>query len=121
MPPSPVDVDQVTSAIPWLDCAVPLTTMELAEVATVVIAGERIFNDGDAVLGVGLVGGGFGGGLGEGFGLSAGGNCSVTITLWEARSCFASEAVTVITLTPGVRGTAGMVQVAEPCAVPADP
>ena len=49
MPDPPVELDQVTCSTPTLSCAVPLRTMELAEVETVVIAGERMVIDGATV------------------------------------------------------------------------
>ncbi len=131
MPAPPVELDQVTCATPALSCAVPLTTIELADVATVVIAGDKMIMDGGAVVPPlpGLAGG-VAGGLAGGLppdelpgGLSAGGLGSwlVTVTLCDAWSCWASEALTVITLAPKLKGIAAVVQLDDPCAVPAAP
>ena len=88
VPDPPVELTHVTCATPTLSCAVPLTTIELADVATVVMAGERMVTDGGAVdpPGLGLTGG-LAGGL-PGLGLSAGalGGWLVTVTLWDAWS-----------------------------------
>ena len=48
-PDAPVDDDQVTPVTPTLSRAVPLITMDFADVATVVIAGERMVMDGGTV------------------------------------------------------------------------
>lgn len=122
-PPPPVELDQVTCATPKLSCAVPLTTMELAEVATVVIAGDRMVMEGGAESAPAP---GPGDGVVVGFpevGLSAGGFGSwlVTVTLPEAWSWFASEAVTVITFAPTLKGIVGMDQFTDPSADPAAP
>ena len=53
-PESPFDVDQVTCATPTLSNAVPLTTMEAADVVTLVMAGERTVMDGGVVSGPGV-------------------------------------------------------------------
>jgi hypothetical protein len=127
-PPPPVELDQVTCDTPALSCAVPLTTMELAEVATVVMEGDRMVMEGGAVSPAVP---GLGGVVVVGFpevgfpevGLSAGGFGSwlVTVTLSEAWSCFASDAVTVIAFAPTFKGMVGMDQFTDPCAGPAAP
>src|ERR1700733_3597392 len=62
MPAPPVELDQVTCATPRLSCAVPVTTMELADVAKVVMGGERIVTEGaPPVLVLGPAGGAAGG------------------------------------------------------------
>ena len=78
-----MELDHVTCATPTLSCAVPLTTMELAEVATLVIAGERIVIDGATVSPpvVGVVG--VVGGLGPGE-VPEVGSSLMTVTLCEA-------------------------------------
>ena len=87
VPDPPVELDHVTCATPALSLAVPLTTIELAEVERVVNAGDKIVMEGGAVpvpapdpeFDVGEDGE-------PGVGLSAGGlgACSVTVTLWVA-------------------------------------
>ncbi len=52
-PESPLDVDQVTCVTPAISDAVPLTTIEASDVATLVLAGDRIVIDGGVVLGPG--------------------------------------------------------------------
>ncbi len=124
VPDPPVELDHVTCATPTLSCAVPLTTIELAEVATVVMAGERMVTEGGtADPPVPGLTGGFTGGLRRisrtsDYRQAALGGWLVTVTLWNAWSCVASDAVTVITFAPTLRGMAAMVQFAEPCAVP---
>jgi len=74
VPDPPVEVDHVTCATPTLSCAVPLMTIELADVATVVIAGERIVIEGATVSPpVPGLGGGAAGGLPDVGGLPGGG------------------------------------------------
>lgn len=133
-PDPPVEVVHVTCEIPRASCAVPLTTIDAAEVETIVVAGDRIVKDGGAPPGLGLLGGlGFAGGLGLlgalGFpevGLSATTGWLVTVTLCDAWSPFESWAVTVITFAPILNGMAAMIQLdafceAETSAVPAAP
>ena len=117
VPEPPVELDQVTCVTPTLSLAVPLTTIELAEVDTVLLAGETMDNDGGVVSGApgGLLGGG--GVLGGG----AVACCSVTVTLCAAWFPLLSRAVMVITLAPTFRGTTAIVQFGEPCATPENP
>jgi len=66
-PDAPVEVLQVICEIPAASWAVPLTTMDGADVATIVMGGERMVMDGGAPLGLGFAGGlglGLLGGLG---------------------------------------------------------
>ena len=123
MPAAPVELDHVTSVTPTLSCAVPLTTMDVADVATVVMAGDKIVTDGGAVEPpvAGVAGGVAGGFALTGLSNVALGGWLVTVTLCDAWSSVASEAVTVITFAPTDRGMAGIDQFAEPCAVPAAP
>jgi hypothetical protein len=104
--------------------------IEEADVATMVIAGERMVRVGGAPPGLGVAGGLAGGltgvlGVPE-VGLSAGGSGVITVTLCDAWSLAPSEAVTVITFVPGLKETAAMVQLEEfwetdTCALPASP
>ena len=123
IPAAPVELDHVTSVTPTLSCAVPLTTTVLADVATVVMAGDKMVIDGGAVEPpVPGVAGGVTGGLAL-IGVSTGGlgGWLVTVTLCDAWSSVASEAITVITFAPTLRGMVGIDQFAEPCAVPFAP
>ena len=55
----PVEVAHVTCETPTLSLAIPLTVIELADVATLVIGGDKIVIDGGVVsgpLGDGLLG-----------------------------------------------------------------
>ena len=60
VPDPPVELDQVTWLTPTLSLAVPLTISEVAEIATLVLAGDKIVSDGGVVSGpgVGVVAGG---------------------------------------------------------------
>jgi len=133
MPDSPVEVDHVTCATPTLSWAAPLTTIELAEVATVVIAGERMVKEGGAVsppepgfaggfagVGAGGFAGGGAGGLPE-IGLPTVGGWLVTVTVCDTWFCLESLAVTVMTFRPAPKGIAAVDHAGEPTAVPAAP
>ena len=63
-PDTPLELDQATQATPTLSHAVPWTTIPLAEVETLVLAGDKIVNVGGVVSGpdVGFVGVGAGAG-----------------------------------------------------------
>lgn len=54
VPDPPVELDQVTWLTPILSLAVPLTTSEVAEVAILVLAGDKIVSDGGVVSGPGV-------------------------------------------------------------------
>ena len=86
MPDPPVELDHVTCATPALSLAVPLTTIELAEVDRVVNAGDKIVMEGGAVVPAPEPGFDVGVDGDPGGGLSAGGlgDCSVTVTLCVA-------------------------------------
>lgn len=56
VPDPPVEAAHVTRATPTLSLAIPLTAIELADVATLVIGGDKMVIDGGAVSGGGLVG-----------------------------------------------------------------
>ena len=66
VPDAPVELLQVICLTPTLSLAVPLTTIELAEVESVELAGEMTVKDGGVVSGLpgglGDGGGGFGAG-----------------------------------------------------------
>ena len=76
VPEPPVLVDQVTAATPTLSLAVPLKTMDAAEVEIAVDEGEVMVSAGGVVLlgvAVGGAGGaGFGAGAGAGVGVGDG-------------------------------------------------
>jgi hypothetical protein len=92
-PESPVELLHFTAATPTLSLAVPLTTMEAEDVATIVNAGDTIVSDGGVVsplvggcvgvgagVGVGTgVGAGTGVGVGAGTGVGAGGWTGVVV------------------------------------------
>jgi hypothetical protein len=59
VPDPPLELAHVTAATPTLSCAMPLTTSELSEVDTLVVAGDKMVSDGGVVSGPGGVG--FGG------------------------------------------------------------
>ena len=78
VPDAPVELIQVILATPTLSLAVPLTTIELADVETVELAGETMFNDGGMVSPDGEGEGDGAGGFGAGCDV-----CSrVTVTVW---------------------------------------
>jgi hypothetical protein len=117
MPDPPVLVDHVTLVTPTLSLAVPLKTMDDAEVEIDEDEGEAMVSEG-GVVEEGVVEGGV-----VPVGVDAGGavvrrmvtnDCATWVLL--------SVAVTVIVLAPAMRGTLATVQ-AElgPCAVPEDP
>jgi hypothetical protein len=122
IPDAPVELAQVICATPALSDAVPLTTIELADVEEVTMAGDRTVMEGAVVSepGLGLLGAGEGVGVGTGSDGGLGG-CWVTVRLCVARVCIASTAVTVITFAPTLNGIAPMVQFEEPCAAPEAP
>lgn len=60
VPDPPVELDHVTLATPTLSLALPLTTIELELVTTLVLGGDRMVNDG------GVVSGPLDGGVGDG-------------------------------------------------------
>ena len=66
VPDDPVELDHVTFATPTLSDAVPLTTMVLADVYRVLLAGDSTVNEG------GVVSDPPGGGAGAGFGAGGG-------------------------------------------------
>ena len=51
IPDAPVELVQVTFTTPVLSLAVPLTAIDVAEVETLVLAGDRIVKDGAVVSG----------------------------------------------------------------------
>ena len=51
VPDPPVEVAHVTWATPTLSLAIPLTTIELADVATLVIGGDKMVIEGGTVSG----------------------------------------------------------------------
>jgi hypothetical protein len=114
VPDPPVELDHVTFVTPTLSLAVPLTMMLLADVETLVLAGDAIVSDGAVVSGP------LGGGVG-GAGFGALGCVRLTATVWTTEFCCASRAVIVMRLSPTFSGIAEMVQFEEPCAVPEDP
>lgn len=78
VPDAPVELLQVTLATPTLSFAAPLTTIVLADVEYVALAGETIVNDGGVVSGAPEGGcGGDGGAGGLGWELC----CRVTVTV----------------------------------------
>ena len=84
IPDAPVELDHVTSVTPTLSCAVPLTTIEVADVATVVMAGDKMVTDGGAVEPpVTGVAGGF---AVTGLSTVGCGGWLVTVTIWDAWS-----------------------------------
>jgi hypothetical protein len=110
VPESPAELDQVTSLTPTLSLAVPLTTMELAEVETVLLGGETIANDGGVVSGA--AGGGFAGGL----------DCwRVTVKRCSTLFPPLSRAVMVIIFKPRLKGIAAMIQLGAPWTTPENP
>jgi len=78
-PDPPVELLHVTLATPTLSLAVPLTTIEPADVEIVELAGETIVKDGGVVSGA--PGGAGNGGVG-GFGDGAEACWRVTVTVW---------------------------------------
>lgn len=122
-PEAPVEFSHVTLATPTLSLAVPVTVIEVAEVATVVIVGNRIVIDGGTVSdpAPGVAGGVEGGVAGCGGSAGGLGACSVTVTLAFALSLLASIAVTVMRFEPTCKGTAAMLQLTPPNAAPAAP
>jgi len=77
VPEYPVEVVHFTAATLTLSLAVPLTAMEVEDVATIVNPGERILSDGGVVSPVGGVGAGVGVGVGVGTGVGTTGTTGV--------------------------------------------
>jgi len=77
VPDAPVELFHVTLATPTLSLAVPLTTIELADVEIVELAGETIVKEGGVVSGAEGGDGGAGG-----FGGGAEVCWRVTVTVW---------------------------------------
>src|ERR1700692_3069713 len=94
----------------------PWTINELSEVATLVLAGDKIVNDGGVVSGPGV--GTTGVGLG---GVGLDNRLRGIVRLRVTRLSSESRAERVMTLSPMVNGTVGIVQLADPCAVPETP
>jgi hypothetical protein len=92
-------------ATPTFSLAVPLKTIELADVEKVLLAGETIVSEGGVVSGAP----GDGGGGGSDGGAAA--CCRVIVTLWATTFCVESLATIVMTFAPTLRGTDGIVQV----------
>lgn len=112
----------MTLATPTLSLAVPVTTIELADVEIVVFAGDTIVSDGGVVSGPGD-GDGCGFGVGDGgVGLGGAAACTrVTLTACDTRVCCESLASTVMMFAPTFSGIDGIVQVAAACAEPENP
>ena len=63
VPDPPVELAHVTCDTPTLSLEIPLTTIELADVATLVMGGDKMVIEGGVVSGPVLGGGLLGGGL----------------------------------------------------------
>lgn len=131
VPAPPVLVVQVTDVTPTLSLAVPLKTIDAAEVETDVDAGDIMVNEGgvvfaegagDAGVGVG-VGVGVGAGVGAGTGAGTGGDACVRVIAADCEtSVTPSVAVTTTVFDPIVNGKFVMLH-APPatCPVPVVP
>ncbi len=103
VPDPPVELVHVTLVTPTLSLVVPLSTIVLSDVETVVAPGEVMVSDGAVASGV------------PGCGVLA---RRVTFNVRVTRVCCESVAVIVITLSPTLSGIAAMVQFDEPSAIP---